>query len=178
VAYRKLDAQIVENVLLRWQKGESSRSIARATGLDRKTVGRWLSSAKRLALPRERALTDGEVRAVMQRTRRSVGTREPSETWLGLLAQRERLARWLSEPAPLPLSTAHLLLAREHNVQTSYATLRRFALRELGWRRAPDASPRMSPTPPGPASGVRISVVPSADDEDLLVRLAANGHTG
>lgn len=182
MAYRKLDSVVVEQVLRRWQSGESARSIARAMQLDRKTVGRWLTSATKLALPRDRELTEGEVRSVIRRSRKHAAPRPPSDEWVALLAHRERIAAWIVEPRPLPLSVVHLMLERDHGVHASYATLRRFAIRELRWRRVPDASPRASVlpirpslVPPSPPSSVRISVMPSpmADGGELMGRLAA-----
>jgi len=147
LAYRKLDDVTVDGVLRRWQRRESARLIARETGLDRKTVGRWIASAKSLALPRDRDLTEGELRAVLRGKRLR---RAPSDEWRALRALHERIAKWLTEPRPLALRTVHLFLTRDHGVDVSYATLRRFAIRELGWRRIPSASP--------PAQGPRRSV--------------------
>lgn len=171
MAYRKLDAAIVEQVLRRWQQHESARSIARVMGLDRKTVGRWLTSATSLALPQDRDLTEADVRAVIRRGRKLAPPRGPSDEWRVLLAHRDRIAGWVAEPRPLPLSVVHVLLSRDHGVAASYATLRRFAIRELGWRRIPDSSPRVSMVPPSPPSGVRISVMP--EPGDLMTRLSA-----
>lgn len=182
MAYRKLDSVTVEQVLRRWQSGESARGIARAMQLDRKTVGRWVTSAGKLALPRDRDLTEAEIHSVIRRARKHAAPRPPSEEWVALLVHRERIAAWTVEPRPLPLSVVHVMLERDHGVRASYATLRRFAIRELRWRRVPDASPRasvspqrLSIVPPSPPSGVRISVMPSpiVDGGELMGRLAA-----
>jgi hypothetical protein len=180
LAYRKLDPAIVEEVLRRWQRRESARLIARAVGVDRKTVGRFVASATTLALPCDRDLTEGEVERVIWRARVRRAAKPLSEEWLAVLAERERIAGWLTEPRPLSLQTIHLLLRRDHGLWVSYATLRRFAIRELGWRRPPSASPRAPKVRPAAESGTRLvaavavsSRPPAIADLDLMTRFAA-----
>lgn len=45
MAFREVHRMEVVEVLRRWQQGESKRSIARATGLSRNTVDKYLSAA-------------------------------------------------------------------------------------------------------------------------------------
>lgn len=135
MAYRELTMIDVKEVLRRWQAGHAERRIARETGLDRKTVGRYVRWAVELGLPRDGELDDDDVHAVAE----CVQARpEPdrSTEWRELVAHRARIEQWLSGDKPLRLSKAHVLLQRE-GVTTSYATLRRFAIRELDWRKKP-----------------------------------------
>jgi DNA-binding CsgD family transcriptional regulator len=41
MSFREITMQDVSEVLRRWQAGQRARRIARETGLDRKTVGRY-----------------------------------------------------------------------------------------------------------------------------------------
>lgn len=43
MSFREITMQEVSEVLRRWQAGQSARGIAREMGLDRKTVGRYIS---------------------------------------------------------------------------------------------------------------------------------------
>jgi transposase len=134
MTYRELTMMDVRELLRRWAAGHSNRKIARETGTDRGTAARYIAVAEELALPRDRALTDSEVHEVAQR----VQTRplpDPSAEWAEIAAQRERVVQWLDRKRPLRLSKIHTLLVREHGVEASYDTLRRYAMQELGWRK-------------------------------------------
>ena len=67
MTYRVLTMIDVKEVIRRWADGQSARAIASATGLDRKTVGRYVEVIEALRLPRDRAATDEEIVEVAQR---------------------------------------------------------------------------------------------------------------
>src|SRR5215216_3861497 len=50
MAYRELSRMHVQEVIRRWQSGESQRSIARAMGIARVTVRRYIAHAEKLGL--------------------------------------------------------------------------------------------------------------------------------
>src|SRR5947209_5874340 len=50
MAYRELSRMHVQEVIRRWQSGESQRSIARAIGIARVTVRRYVAHAEKLGL--------------------------------------------------------------------------------------------------------------------------------
>ncbi len=50
MGYRELNRMEIEEVVRRWQVNESQRAIARATGLARETVKKYLAAAGRLGL--------------------------------------------------------------------------------------------------------------------------------
>lgn len=134
MTYRELNMIDVKELLRRWAAGHSDRKIGRDTGTDRKTVGRYTAVAKRLKLPRDRALTDEEVHEVG----RSVQTKQtptPSQEWLEVAKHHDRIVGWLSGNQPLRLTKIRKLLVREHGLQASYDTLRRYAVQELGFGR-------------------------------------------
>ena len=64
MAYRELHRMEIEEVVRRWQVNESQRAIARATGLARETVKKYLAAAGDLGLsatgppPTERELVE------------------------------------------------------------------------------------------------------------------------
>ncbi len=58
-----------------------------------------------------------------------------SSEWLAVAKHKERIEAWLAQKRPLRLSKVHTLLVREHELEASYDTLRRFAMEELGWHK-------------------------------------------
>lgn len=133
MSYRELTMIDVKEVLRRWQAEQSVRHIARATGIDRKTVGRYIATAVRLELPRDRALDEGEVHQVAQQ-QQARALPDASAEWKAIAQQRERIEAWLGGARPLRLRKIHILLQRG-GLEASYATLRRFAIEELGWHK-------------------------------------------
>jgi len=134
MSYRELPMIDVKEVLRRWSAGHGERKIGRETGTDRKTVQRYTAAAKELALPRDRELTEAEVHEVARRVQ-ARPERAASTEWTAVAQHQERIAEWLGRPRPLKLSKIHTLLVRNHAVEVSYDTLRRYAMQKLGWRK-------------------------------------------
>lgn len=132
MSYRELTMIDVKEVLRRWTAGQSDREIARATGTDRKTVARYVSMAKLLGVGTEHAFDDGAVQEVAQavQARRAP---DSSEEWGDVARHRELVVGWLERKRPLRLRKIHTLLVRDHGLEASYSTLRRYAMQELGW---------------------------------------------
>jgi len=133
MSYRELSMIEVKEVLRRHEAGQGLREIARQTGLDRKTVRRYVRAAGEA----DDGLGDAEcvqqvVQAVQARPLPS-----PSEARKLLHAHRDRIAGWLAPTErgvrALRLTKVHVLLRRQ-GVEVTYATLCRFAHDELGWR--------------------------------------------
>ncbi len=134
MSYRELPMIDVKEMLRRWSAGHGDRKIGRETGTDRKTVQRYTAAAKELALPRDRELTEAEVHEVARCVQARPG-RAASTEWTAVAEHQERIAKWLGLQRPLKLSKIHTLLVRDHGVEVSYDTLRRYAMQELGWRK-------------------------------------------
>jgi transposase len=135
MSYRELTMIDVKEVLRRWQAGQSVRRIGRETGIDRKTVSRYLATATELGLPRDRELAEMEVHEVAQREQARplpAATDERAE----VAQYKDRIAAWLAQSRPLRLRKIHTLLVRE-GLRASYWTLRRFAIEELSWSKRP-----------------------------------------
>src|SRR5262245_2767877 len=136
MAYRELPMIDIKEVLRRWSAWQSLHQIARDAGVDRKTIRRYIRAAESCALVRGRELTEGEIHEVAQRVQSRplcVATRE----WQEIAAHKSRIAEWLGQRRPLRLRKVYVLLVREHGVQASYWTLRRYAMQELGWHKKP-----------------------------------------
>jgi transposase len=146
MTYRELTMMDVKEVLRRWQAEQSARRIARETSIDRKTVGRYIATAEELTLPRDRALSASEVHAVAQR-HQARPSPDPSAEWKAIAQHRARIEGWLGGARPLRLQKIHILLGRE-GVEASYATLRRYAIEELGWHKQ-EPTVLLADAPPG-----------------------------
>ncbi len=134
MSFREITMQDVRELLRRRQAGQSARRIARETGLDRKTVGRYLEQAAEDGLTAQAAVTD-EVAGAVGRRVQARPLPAPSDAWLALGGRRAQIAAWLDNHPPLRLVRVHELLARD-GVTVGYTTPRRFASREFGWRKA------------------------------------------
>ncbi|MBK8943477.1 MAG: transposase [Polyangiaceae bacterium] len=150
MAYRELSMMDVKEVLRRWSAGHSDRRIGREAGVDRKTVARYTTAATRLGFAKGRDITEDDVHAVAQVVQaRPAPT--ASDEWSEVARHRDRIEQWLrgdAEKRPLRLTKVHTLLVRDHDLQASYDTLRRFAMTELAWRKkAPTV--RVEDPPPG-----------------------------
>jgi transposase len=131
VSFRELTMNEVREVIRRWQVDQSLRAVARETGLDRKTVRRYIEVLRELGVAPDVALDDALVHEVSKRILRA--TQEPSVERMLLLEHRDRITQWLSASKPLRLTKVHVLLQRDYGVDVSYATLRRYAMDELDW---------------------------------------------
>jgi transposase len=145
MAYRELKMIEVKEVLRRHEAGQSLRRIARETGLDRKTVRRYVSALRR-ATGSDEERVQQMVQAVQVRAPAALS--EPRQV---LDAHRARIRGWLfpakAGQRALRLTKVHVLLARS-GVDVTYATLCRWAHDELGWReRKPTV--RVDDPPPG-----------------------------
>lgn len=130
MSYREVHVVEVKEVLRLWLAGASLRSVARRTGLDRKTVRRYVAAAREAGCGVGTEVTEGVVGEVMGRVReRGPGVR--GGAWAACAEHRERLASWLEDE--VPLSKVQELLARHCGVRVPYRTLHRYAARELGF---------------------------------------------
>jgi transposase len=137
MGYREVTMLEVKEVLRLWLGGAPKKRIAAQLGLNVKTVRRYLGAARAGGLAREsgvEALDDGLIAAVVSQVQPSLG-RPHGEGWAECETQRAVIEQHLR--GRVRLSKIRKLL-RRHGVVVGYATLRRFAVAELGFgRRAP-----------------------------------------
>ncbi len=134
MAFREVSVAEIREVLRLWVRGYGLRAIARLSGVDRKTVRRYVEAAEAAGLAREHgegALTDELIGDVVDRVRPA----RPSghgRAWGVLDAHRTEIEGWLEDD--LRLTKIHDLLERR-GVRVPYRTLHRFCTEELGHRR-------------------------------------------
>jgi len=157
----------IREVLRRWSAGQAVRAVARETGVDRKTIDRYVSAARELGAAVGTEPSDEVVAAVGQRVQ---GRPLPSasDQWREVERFRPRIEHWLKSETPLRLVRVHELLARE-GLQVSYTTLRRFVHRELGWRERP-RTVRIDDAPPGHEAQLDFGLMGRLRDADGRMR--------
>lgn len=171
----------VREVLRRWQAEQSIKAIARATRVDRKTVRRYIEVATKLGVTRDDEITDAVVHEVAQ----SVQSRplpEPSDAWRAVEPHRAQIEKWIEQG--LCMSRMHALLVRD-GVDVTYPTLRRYAMRELGWHK-PSVTVRLADPPVGQEAQIDFAemgrVVDAMDGRTrrlwvLIVTLASSRYS-
>lgn len=149
MSYREVSMQEIREVLRRKEAGQSVRQIARGMGLNRKTVGRYLSAVEDAGIGDGTEVTD-EILSGLGRALQGRPAVAPSEAWQALVAEQARIKTWLASDPPLRLVRVHELLQRD-GVCVGYTTLRRFVRRELGWHERPPTVLLQDPPPGGEA---------------------------
>jgi len=151
MAYREVWSVQVLEVIRRWQTGESQRTIARATGLSRNTVGKYVRTAVAAGVSSSQAPPAEDLLAGLLRKNQpgpSPGA-IPAPLAALLEGQHSQIEAWVSKEH-LQLTRIHELLIRE-GLSVSYTTLRRF-VRQAGLSKAPRSTVRMADWPPGEAA--------------------------
>lgn len=151
MGYRELSRMDIQEVIRRWQAGESQRAIARGSGLARDTVAKYLRVAQEQGLcARGAPPTEAQLGQVGQVVRLGqVATARPPRATpqaAQLEPHRARIETWIREER-LQLTRVQELL-RPEGVRVSYSTLERFVWR-AGLRQSPRTTVRMAPTAPG-----------------------------
>lgn len=134
MGFREVSVIEIHEVLRLWLRGHGLRRTTALTGLDRKTVRRYIDAAVEAGLKRdggEYQLTDELIGSVCETVRPS----RPSgrgESWVVLRQHHAKIKGWLKEE--LTLVKIHRLLARQ-GVEIPYRTLHRYAVAEFGFGR-------------------------------------------
>jgi transposase len=134
MSYRELTMTDIKEVLRRWSARQSIHKIARESGIDRKTVRRYVKAAESCVLERGREPSEAEIHEIAQRVQ-ARPLPERSEEGSAIEPYRERIVEWLGRHRPLRVSKIHQLLCRDYGLQVSYHALWRYIRRELGWHK-------------------------------------------
>ena len=132
MAYREVSVFEIKEVLRLWLRGEGYRGINRLSGVDRKTVRRYVEAAVEAGLigdGGEAQLTDVVIGLVCERVRpaRPAGH---GVGWESLVPHEDEIKAWLAKD--LKLVKVQDLLARK-GVVVAYRTLNRFATQRCGF---------------------------------------------
>lgn len=156
MAYRELSVIEVREVLRRYALGESLRAIARGTGVDRKTITKYLRAGLVLGVqPGGAPPTDAQVDGVLAELRAPGPRGGARETWELLQPQQATIQAWLAEG--LRLTKIHRRLERQ-GLAVSYSTLYRFAQVHCGFGTS-TVTVRVADPPPGEAAEVDFGLL-------------------
>jgi transposase len=146
MGYRELSRMHVQEVVRRWQAGESQRAIARAMRLSRVTVRRYVAEAERLGLtqtgppPAEEQLV-----RLAQLGRQGLAHDRAQPSMPRLEPFKDQLAGWVDQG----LQLSRMLELLGDDVGVSYSSLRRFLARSGLVSHAKRTTVRMTPSAPG-----------------------------
>ena len=148
MGYRELSRMEIVEVVRRWQTGASQRGVARATGLARETVRKYLAAAGTLGLSATGPPPNEEQVVALVRLGSVVAA---PRTWVApgravLDPHAERIRVWVQDEH-LQLTRVQELLAQD-GVRSSYMTLLRF-VRRSGWGAKRRSTVRIADGQPG-----------------------------
>src|SRR5438445_2095789 len=108
--FREVHMTEVKEVLRLWQMGQGIRRTRELTGLDRKTIRRYLAAAEEIGLRQDSEISDADVGAVIASVRPSRQGQGRGGDWDLLHGQRGQIQKWLQDE--LTLTKIHGLLRR------------------------------------------------------------------
>jgi transposase len=147
MAYRELHVVEVKEVLRLWCRGRGLRTIALRTGVDRKTVRRYVEAAREAGLdPGAPAVSDEVVAAVAAAVRPGAGPGIGAMR-AHLRAHAEQVRGWVDEGCHGP-KLARLVL-RATGVPVPLRTLQRFVAEDLGMESGQGDTVRVVDPPAG-----------------------------
>lgn len=146
MAYREVPRMETQEIIRRWQAGNTLRQIAAGTGLSRDTVRKYVAAARGEGLSQDGLAPDQEQLRRLARLSQG-GPQQSGTPGQGLLVPwADQIYRWLTGDR-LQMTRIHeLLLGR--GCPASYPSLRRFILKR-NWRKLGSATVRMEDTEPG-----------------------------
>lgn len=128
MAFREVSMLEVKEVLRRWLAGEAKKAIARAVGVSRNTVRSYVKAGVKCGLEGQSAVTDEHLAAVMNELRGAQLEPQRGESWVACESHRDFIKSKLDEG--LLLMKVSRLMKRQ-GIAVPYATLHRFAVKEL-----------------------------------------------
>jgi hypothetical protein len=169
MAYREVAMWEILAVLERIGRGESQAAVAQVTGHCRKTIRRYVRTAKSLGWEPGTDPPSEALAAEVFLRHRTSGERSPGEVEEELRPHLETIRQWLT-PGPgekrgLRLTKVRQLLERQ-GTRVPYSSLHRFAIKHCGFGKAQRTTVRMAECEPGELAEVdfgRLGLVPDPE---------------
>ena len=155
MAYRELSMIEVQEVLRRYVSGTGLRAIARGTGLDRKTVAKYIRVGTEVGLqPGEPPPTEAQLATIVTALRGPGRPTQP-DTGAALQPHQAEIQAWLAEGLRLTKIYRRL---QAQGVTLSYSSLYRFAQTHCGFG-TPVGTVRVAEPPPGEVAEADFEVL-------------------
>ena len=136
----------IQEIIRRWQAGDSQRKIALGTGLSRDTIAKYVAAAQEEGIVRDGLVATAEELSRLATIGQS-GPRQAVTPGQDLLEPwADQIYQWLTGDRLQLTRIQELLTVR--GCAVSYPSLRRFILKR-NWRRRSQTTVRMEDTPPG-----------------------------
>src|SRR6266511_376562 len=146
MAFKEVSRVEIVEVVRRWQRGLGLRAVARATGLSRGTVRKYLQAAVAAGVGQGGPRPSDEQLLALAPLNRS-GPKQPAVPSTDRLAPlHDRIEQWVRREQ-LQLTRVYELLGGSERCPVSYTSLRRYVRRQ-GWTK-PAATVRLPDPPPG-----------------------------
>jgi transposase len=155
MAYRELSMIEVQEVLRRYVSGAGLRAIARGTGLDRKTVAKFIRAGRAVGVSPGGPPPTAAQLATVGAARRGPGRPPQPDAGAALRPHRGQIQAWLAEGLRLTKIARRL---RAQGVPLSYSALYRFAQAHCGFG-TPAGTVRVADPPPGEAAETDFEVL-------------------
>jgi transposase len=148
MAFRELFVVEIKEILRLWRRGRGYRAIARQTGMNRKTVHRYVDAAQAFGMSREegsRPLDDELIAEVVTAVRPGAPS-VPGLMRSHCMTYAEMIEKWVDQGCKGPKVVR--LLTRHTGVPVPLRTMQRFIAEELN-RGGRDSTVRIVDPPPG-----------------------------
>ena len=146
MAYREVSRMEIQEIIRRWQAGDSQRKIALGTGLSRDTIAKYVAAAQEEGIVRDGLVATAEELSRLA-TIGQPGPRQVERPGQDLLEPwADQIYQWLTGDRLQLTRIRELLAAR--GCPVSYPSLRRFVLKR-NWRQLSQTTVRMEDTAPG-----------------------------
>ena len=183
MAYKEVHRVEMEEVIRRWQAGNSRRHIASGTGLSKDTVGKYIAAAEALGIARDGPGPGEEQLSRLAVISRSGPRQVEAPTDEQLAPWADQSYQWITSDRLQVTRIGELLAQR--GCLVSYTSLRRF-LQRRNWRRRSARTVRMGESGPGEVAELDFGRLGFIQDQEagrrctvwaLIVVLAHSRHS-
>jgi transposase len=122
MARRDIPMNKIVEAICEWHKGSSIRRVSDSSGMDRKTMRKYLGMAKQCGVVREHSLEEQELADKLNMLRKVVYKAPAMEA---LANFRSDIEKWLKEPS-ITIKEIWRRLVSERKVAVQYASVRRY----------------------------------------------------